>query len=360
MNIKILFLPFEAVGSHARRNSNNGTETHAAIPSELSFLSDQPRFAGSTYEAPDVCMPKGGASTLGTIGYHLQDIVTQQAVQLVDLQVNDEQVGRVLQSNNAHATPENINMVRRHLLNHQAKQELPLFIVLSENPTKEAFPDDLCLDLSTIQVNYKNLHTVSGSGIRAVNEMTVYGREDLASWHHVTPSYLARPTGGLYGGGKIEHMLKVDVSNGQHNFSFVGVHLRAKLTQASQDNSKAELSSLKMFLKSNNVDFAIGDFNLNVALDTCGHVGSVYDMPVEYVYPTSYDSHGILQHSPTALFATHQQFSNSTNSKHYMGALLISNDRIKPDLISSGSRTTSGLGYHSDHPPIFVSLDVLA
>jgi hypothetical protein len=148
-----------------------------------------------------------------------------------------------------------------------------------------------------------------------------------------------------------EHTLLVTYAHGDYKCTVAGVHLTSKNTSANSSALKLQLDNLQKFCEENEVDLAIGDFNMNMN-QYSGSTGARFGSSVFVAQSAA---------SPVNV-SYHEQFTNSSNDKHFMGYYIANPQKTFLEgvgLVSlhglSLSRSVGGR-YFSDHAPIYVNV----
>ena len=327
IELSILFIPFEAAKSHYRRNARNGVSAY-----RLSESAPHEKLDDTSAEKP------GFAMSIEKISIDLPEII--QAVcdqtRLDDptptLDLKKRRLPNALQKK-----------IERRLFD--PPQRYPDLIFLSEQPKGVDFPTVIHLPRG---IDYRQLP--NNCGKLPVQKIYAYVRGDQLSGDRVwqAQAYTKQSAQGVD-----EQVLLV-----AHEFygvrcRILGVHLSAKNTSASIEQQRRERAILQSFCHDNQVQFAIGDFNMN--MNTLG--GYVGARPGRTIYLAPRTG------SSTAHEMTYEeQYTSSNNKAHYMGHYILDASRVTLSGTDAGAhfglsceRSLNG-GYYSDHAPIAVRL----
>jgi hypothetical protein len=247
----------------------------------------------------------------------------------------------------------------------------PSLVFLSENPTKEDFPDRL---VPNALVTYVKKFELDRKEVKPVNQMAVYLRDDIdkAKGYSVVAEAVTRAKGdpSLFKPTKEEHMLKVTFGAPDGtSFTVAGVHLRATLTGSSVDAQRTECAALERFSADHGIQLMVGDFNMDVqaAAGSAGGRGVLLDSKPENrpVYLMKNEVNAETKMLTSVAYPRYlQQYSSSNNEKHYMGYLQTDKENLRlvgtgeyGQMGASGSRSLQASSeFYSDHPSIYVSV----
>ncbi|WP_224250285.1 hypothetical protein [Hyalangium gracile] len=245
----------------------------------------------------------------------------------------------------------------------------PTLLFLSENPTGEPFPKRI--DTGTPNLGYVKKAAIDKQqvkSVRAVNEMAVYLREDIASRLggpsddalFLETEVLVRDTKGLKVKAKDEYILKVRMGKQYgHSCTVAGVHLRASLVGSSKEARREEREALERFCAQHGIQLLVGDFNMDLQESIQGSRGIYFDTSQE-----SQPRFALPRDSTVAIPFYIQQFSNSAGNEHFMGYFKADTEKLELSGVSmyglmgaSGSRHLKEEGqYYSDHPSIYLAV----
>lgn len=369
--VPVLFIPFDAAGKFYKANVQAGIKGHS------SYLQDD----GSKIDIEDTTFVAGFAKkeqfmTSESIGLNLNRIVQQECDLIRGIYQPGNNFQSVISSYNSNLNFDTLSDSKKQKIIQilGGYKNYPLLIFLSENSTKKPFPDWINCEYG---ISYKLRGAITNediSGLRPVNQMAVYARENMYAYT-ITAENITRGTTGLFGGGKKEYILKVTVSRENYSLTLAGVHLRAKLTSASELNCKREFEDLQKFCASQNIQLMIGDFNMDLQETARGSRGvflpdrrdlSLATAQEKDQYFNNYQPKYIAKNTEETIGISYmQQYSNSTGNSHYMGyyqadteGLTIEGPGVYGLMGASGSRyLKSEELYYSDHPSIYVCLD---
>ncbi|WP_434391142.1 hypothetical protein [Melittangium boletus] len=378
-DVSVLFIPFEANGSHFRRNAGNGVEgvfgtvdtTGRPVPLDpvdfQAFLG-QPR---------GPLVPSAQALDKGDIAARLNAIIEQECELVRKMHHPDEtkmtfaEFVAVIRNE---GTLDRWSKRQRQRVESALRgdKHYPTLIFLSENPTGAPFVDRL--EIQSTGMGYVKEFALDAStvpGIANVNEMAVYLREDIhqrivssagsRDALFLRAEYLKREVLGsdLYKPTKDEFMLKVTLGRAAgYSFSVAGVHLRATLTGAkTEDLWREERDALQAFCEAQGIQLLVGDFNMDLHGASAGGRGVFFDSTPEH------NPVFMMQQTTGPAFPRYQQqFSSSNNKSHYMGYyqadttdLSLTGPGMYGSMGASYSRSI-GDAYYSDHPSIYVQV----
>jgi hypothetical protein len=346
MLVSLLFVPFDAAIQHYRRNATHGVKGYDVeqdkVGQKRKRSGDQNvESAGSMYEFRPVkqlrLAPQAAQSTLEK---ELKAIIEHAFAQIASdnpLTYQHPYVGT-----QADVQPTQSLFDRR--LASRGVSRLPHVVFLSEQPGELVFPDMIELNAGRGQtVIYKLL---GKTGTKAPQRIYGYHRFDLGGdWASQSVIKKTAPF------NVDENVLIVKWTFQDQICCFAGVHLSAKNTKASRPQRQKIMQELAAFCQSQRppVQFVVGDFNIDVHADGFeGHVGA---RPGSTVF--------MAPQMPAPMGVRYQeQYSNSTNSEHFMGHLVVDPNKV----LLRGHRGLSlqrsrGGNYFSDHPPIYVELE---
>lgn len=414
-NISAMFIPFEAFGTHYKRNADHGVFGFTTIQNDDGTTPKPPAVTGSgktKVQPGSLFTPQGEMVARLEIKGVLEEIVTAECenirLQYSNEKSRDDMVARFKDHSTFQPKPgltaqEQEQRLTDFVNRRMGYNHYPTILILSENPTKvmgqdpksktpkmkqlrDDFPDRIETGESgVVYVRELALDKSEEPSIKAENEMAVYVREDFKertkqtgglsiNASTVTREMSDQPDLGIK--KKDEYMVKVTVSrDGYTPSSILGVHLRATLTGVSNSQKlEEEVASLDKFCADRKIDVVVGDFNFNVGVSPKGFRGvyteSISDerqKQTEYLMPEAPLTPKDPKTSPVASFP--QSFSSSNNENFYMGIFLANPDDVRltgPGVIglqgASGARAlppkkgSTKPRYYSDHPAMYFEL----
>ena len=379
--ISVLFIPFDAAGQFYKLNAKKGVGGVKGVITSAGTAAD---VLGSkvaiAQPAPDPKWLQGAE-----IAAQLPLIVQQECERVRNIYVPDTRYAENLEALALSGGPGRSvaswpagwgARVERSLKAY--RRYYPILLFLSENPTKQAFPAHIDSGIPGLGYVMKYaLDRGTVDGIRRVNEMAVYLREDFDGPKTPGPRafFLSaelvtrKLTKALFKPTKDEYILKVTISTRDgHICTVAGVHLRAGLTGSSALHRKAERAALQQFCDENGIQLMVGDFNMDLQEGLHGSRGALADDKHEprFLSPASgggASSGGASSGGAIPEFV--QQFSNASGNKHYMGFFQADTKTLRTvgvsvyaQLGASGGRSLPGGDlYYSDHPSVYVCVE---
>jgi hypothetical protein len=371
--ISVLFIPFEAAGRFYKMNAARGVFGQMALLEGTGVPMD----VGDSKMDIAPAAPHPQWMTGAEIATALPSIVRQECERIRNIYNPDAKYAEnheaLMQSGGPGRTAATLPPGWAQRVENKLKgysKHYPILLFLSENPTGQAFPDRI--DSGVPGLGYVMKYALDRGvvdGIRRVNEMAVYLREDFDRRLQTTPTRGAlfmqaglvtrRPDSALFKPTKDEYILRVTVGTwGGPSCTVAGVHLRAGLTGSSAHHREAEMRALRQFCAAHGIQLMVGDFNMDLQEAVQGSRGAFADAKHEprFLVPPS---------GGGAIPEFIQQFSSATGSSHYMGhyqadtkELAISGVSVYGHLGASGGRSLGvGGAYYSDHPSVYVRVE---
>lgn len=351
MLLSILFVPFEAAIQHYTRNAKNGVKGYTMEQDvggnrHRRSRDEEVEEAGTAYEFRPVKKRKIDSDTAKPIlKAKLEDIIRhafQQILRNQQLSYADPDAGSGVDA--ARTKPLfSKKMARRRVSRY------PDVLFLSEQPGELEFPDSISFTSDGHPIVYKLIGT---AGKLAVQRIYGYVRQSVGgTWAYASVVKNTKPF------NKDENVLVMKCEMFGSSCCFAGVHLSAKNVNASESDRRAIIEQLVSFCaggakfaddeRSTPIQFVIGDFNIDVHAGFDGHVGV---RPGSTVY--------LAQQSESTMGVQYaEQYSNSTNTAHFMGHLVVdSKVSLRGHSGLSLQRSLDG-EYVSDHPPLYVELE---
>lgn len=332
VSVTVLFVPFDAKKQHYERNARNGVKG-----SKLRRVNPDPAWDGSD-------MAVEGAVEAVDVRTHGQ-AMTQSAI--------SDQLARIIDGICREALaeePQSLRPVSKKRGRDEREygfspNSYPMFVFVSEVHSSLQLPSELTV----------------GPGVEytwiGANEAQL-GEQKIAAYVRTSPKFggewRARPLQKQSPTHKkTEHVLVIDYVFFGYRCSVAGVHLSSKNTGASKAVRDIELQAVATFCQQENIQVAIGDFNLDLRGVSGGGVGAIPGQ-------TSFTPN---RTGGSAAITYHQQFTNSSNTAHYMGYVVADQERLRltgvgtAQLFGLSLRREGDAGYFSDHAPIFLKLE---
>ena len=370
--ISVLFIPFDAAGGFYKKNAEKGVRGFEGSLDTDGSRNDAKNHVRSLVPAG----AKDHFLARADIGKELSNIVEQECELVRNMHNPDsaypDNLDALVKSARDDASRWSERRKEKVERNLKGYENYPTLLFLSENPTGSAFPDKIDTKIHGMgYVKKLAIDSTNVSGIRAVNQMAVYVREDVDNrisssagdedGLYFTAEQVTRKTHGLFKGGKDEYILKATIGRkAGESLTVAGVHLRATLTSSNPASRDQERKDLQKFCDAEGIQLLVGDFNMDLQESTQGSRGVFFDNK-----PENQPRFLIGETSPVAVPQYVQQYSNSAGNAHYMGYLQADTDGLRtvgPSVYgrmgASGSRSLQEGGkYYSDHPSVYVGME---
>lgn len=352
MHLSVLFIPFEAAIQHYRRQSTHGVSAYrvdvgvkskkrkARFDDEISIeqSSSQVFDVHPSRKRRKMTTTKGVTLVRSSLSKMVPSVVSQCWSQVIaddDLQYFDTSVSSLESS--LSTSPSQRLFVR---LASRYRERMPDILFLSEKPGEVDFPPKLIIPGVLGQsVVYLRL---GATGTRKTQIIAGYHRLGLQG-SFKAKSYTKRTKTH----GADEHVLVIERTLLEQRFAVAGFHLSAKNVSASEQKKRRSVAEMQNFCRLKKVDLALGDFNLDIRDFLEG--GGVGRVPKTQVFMAQF-KHSIMGER------FREQFSNSTNTKHFMGYVPMKSGVTITNALSL-ERSVAGV-YFSDHPPLFVEASI--
>jgi hypothetical protein len=345
MSLSILFVPFDAAIQHYSRNALKGVK---GFVMEKDILGNKRKRTededvespGSAYEFRPV-KKRRADPTLSAVNLkaHLENIIGHTYEQIVTN-------ASMISQHPYLGSQADIQLTQAKFEQSMARREVasyPDVVFLSEQPGELIFPVQITLKSSSgLPAEYI---LIGNTGTKAVQRIYGYVRKSIGgNWAFQSVVKQTAPFNAE------ENVLVVQYKLHGKTCCFAGVHLSSKNVGANSIQRQEIMSSLVSFCKSYSppIQFVLGDFNIDVHGD--GFDGNVGARPGSTVY--------LAQQGPATMGVRYQeQYSNSTNTAHFMGHVVVDPHVSLCGLIGLSLQRSLAGEYFSDHPPIYVELE---
>jgi hypothetical protein len=344
MKLSVLFIPFDAAIQHFGRNAKNGVVGYSmqkdvvGQTQQWKMEEEEVEPSGSAFELrPEKKLGLDSATATSKLQGWLESVIKHTCDQILGESSMEYPLPYQTMSQEQQKKYQN-KMVSRQVTLY------PDVLFLSEEPGEVAFPDTITLKVG--QSNQVTYYRIGVAGSLPVQRIYGYVRGGTG---HIWKAEALVKKNALF--NVQENVLVIRCELYGSKCCLAGVHLTSKNVGASPEKSEKIIEELKTFCATQHtpIQFVLGDFNIDPRAGTA--IGNVGALPSTTTY--------MAQQSHATMGVNYmEQYSNSTNTKHFMGHLVVDSHVSLGGKMGLSLQRSLGGEFFSDHPPIYVELDV--